>query len=272
MTETAAAAALRRYNRDRQRAIRAGTWEGLHDPTEVIRHIDALRAAGMSARSIAIASGVSLPTISALAWPDHSHARKRGVLPVTARAILAVTVSMTPPDGLINPAGTVRRIRALAVMGWSSRRVAEEAGVPRQTITGMSGRRGIHRSTADAVADVYDRLSMRRGPDRKAAALARNAGWAPPLAWDDDSIDDPTAAPCTAPCDGDVVDEIAIARAIAGTPTTLTPAERLEVVKALAARGLSDAQIAACCRVSDRTVERDRIRHSIPSTWRSTAA
>lgn len=188
---------LRLYGRRRMRAVRAGTWEGLQDPAPVIAHIAYLRDNGMSARSIAAAAGVALSTAAAFAWPDrHSETRTTGIQAATARALLAVSLADTPSHGLVLSVGSVRRIRALARMGWNSRTVAAEAGVNPGSIRGIDSR--IRKSTADAVAEAYDRLSMRQGPHRKAATTARNLGWPPPLAWDDDTIDDPAATPYVA--------------------------------------------------------------------------
>jgi hypothetical protein len=66
------------------------------------------------------------------------------------------------------------------------------------------------RTTADAITRVYDELSMTVPQDDEAGRspragrihdrqrrLAARRGWAPPLAWDDDTIDDPAATPAT---------------------------------------------------------------------------
>ena len=45
-----------------------------------------------------------------------------------------------------------------------------------------------------AVADLYERVGMDLGPDRRIAAWSANKGWASMLAWEDD-IDDPRAHP-----------------------------------------------------------------------------
>lgn len=187
-----------RYDRLRQRAVRAGTWtDGLQDPAPLIEHVAALRAAGMSARSIAAAAGVSLATVSALAWPDrHGSARTRGVQRHTRDAILAVRgPHQAPPNGLVPIIGTVRRLQALARMGWTVRAIAAAAGMAHQSIAGLDNSQRIRKATADAIARVYDDLSMRPGPSDITRRRATAAGYAPPLAWDDDTIDDPTAEP-----------------------------------------------------------------------------
>jgi predicted DNA-binding protein (UPF0251 family) len=67
-------------------------------------------------------------------------------------------------------------------------------------------------------------------------------------------------------CPTHAPDHVAILRAIAGDHSvTLYPHERLEAIRTLASRGVIDAEIAARLGVSDRTVQRIRVAHNIPS-------
>ena len=50
-------------------------------------------------------------------------------------------------------------------------------------------------ATAQLVRELYDELAMVTGPSQRARTLAAKHGWAPPLAWDDETIDDPAARP-----------------------------------------------------------------------------
>lgn len=97
----------------------------------------------------------------------------------------------------IDSTGTVRRLRALAAMGWPAHAIGGDMGVTEDQV--VLWRKGRHRkilaSSAARVIDVYDRLSMTPGPSSWTRSYARNRGWAPPLAWDDETIDDPTIAP-----------------------------------------------------------------------------
>lgn len=66
----------------------------------------------------------------------------------------------------------------------------------------------------------------------------------------------------------DDIDPIAVERTINGDrPARLTPAERTHVVRTLAARGHTDRQIADRLRCSDRTIQRIRAAHHIPTGW-----
>jgi transcriptional regulator with XRE-family HTH domain len=103
--------------------------------------------------------------------------------------------------GYTDPTGTRRRIEALNALGWTAKDVADRIGTTKQAVSEM--RRGTRskRTTpavAARVAAVYDELSMTR-PDGWVADRTRRTaaarGYAPPLAWDDDEIDDPHALP-----------------------------------------------------------------------------
>lgn len=97
-------------------------------------------------------------------------------------------------------AGTQRRLRALAAIGWPVKELAPMIGTsPRQMDHYRCGRKPrIHREAAKQIADLYERLSATPGPSELSRTRAKAAGWAPPLAWDDDAIDDPAAQPVEA--------------------------------------------------------------------------
>lgn len=88
---------------------------------------------------------------------------------------------------LIDPAPTVRRVRALQAMGWTLRRIDVEMGGSgaSNAIWNMLHHPTIHLDTAQRVDAVYRRLHMRVGPSRRTRQLAMKRGWAPPLAYDD---------------------------------------------------------------------------------------
>ena len=95
--------------------------------------------------------------------------------------------------------GTRRRLQALAAIGWNSDALAEITGIhPKQIqeYTSANTRRAfVYLSTARTVADAYNKLSMTHGPSHITAGRAKAKGWAPPLAWDDDDLDNPNAKP-----------------------------------------------------------------------------
>lgn len=107
------------------------------------------------------------------------------------------------PEGTVPAAGTIRRVQALAVAGWPMARLARETGLSPARLAQVLTASTVPSATARAVAAVYTRYSM-ASPGlcgvalihaRAARARAAAAGWAPPAAWDDDTIDDPAAIP-----------------------------------------------------------------------------
>lgn len=120
-----------------------------------------------------------------------------------AVALLAVQVDLHA-GAAVEASGTVRRVQALVALGHTLSSVAREIGwtlpnLSRLVYTGsIPYAARVEVRTAQAVFRVYDRLSMVR-PDGllagRARAHAAARGWLPPLAWDDDTIDDPCAAP-----------------------------------------------------------------------------
>lgn len=91
--------------------------------------------------------------------------------------------------------GTRRRLQALACMGWSQREVLRRAGYGRGFIDHINRSTWLNKPTAAKFARLYDELSGTVGPSTWSRTYAQQAGWAPPIAWDDDTIDDPDAQP-----------------------------------------------------------------------------
>ena len=145
-------------------------------------------------RGIAEAAGISAWIVSDL---------NRGIKPSihrdTEKAILAVTpdsiLARHNADGLVLNVGGRRRIQALLVMGWRHQDLAPMLGMNTSNIIHQPGDWFTKRKH-DAIKELYDRLWDKRGP---ATALSINriakAGYAPPLAWDDETIDDPNTQP-----------------------------------------------------------------------------
>ena len=96
----------------------------------------------------------------------------------------------TGRDVWVPATGTMRRLQALAVIGWSTAEIAKRIDShyrPLQKIR-AGQRECVRSSTARRVAVVYESLSMRVRHDRAARITHFRAvanGWVPPLAWDD---------------------------------------------------------------------------------------
>lgn len=158
-------------------------------------HIQALMAShGVSIRSIGEAAGVSASTISLI---ERGGVNSVGVK--LEKAILAVRVEdifeRPNPRGSVPIIGTRRRIQALMAIGWRHQDLTPMLGFRSANLVHQGGH-WVTRQKHDAVKDLYDRLWKRPGP-ATAQSMGRvaKAGYAPPLAWDDDSIDDPNAVP-----------------------------------------------------------------------------
>jgi len=115
---------------------------------------------------------------------------------------------------------------------------------------------------------LYDELRHltppRRTPQERAGVeqartFARQHGWLPPRAWDDiDSDPDSDEQDLDIEEPADLLDEIAVERAMQGDRVRLTGAERDEAIARLTARGVSACRIAELLGTSSRAVTRRR--------------
>jgi len=233
-----------------------------------------LTAAHVPLRALGRACGLSDTGVKAILAGTRSqvqHETANRVARVCLRDIYSEQAT-----GHVPKIGAVRRVHALMAMGWSHQQL-EAAGVP-NTARLLSGTG--HLVTVERwrdVCEVFDRLSMTPGPSPETRGWARARGYAPPLAWDDDSIDDPTARPHGELSMGrgaDVIDMVAVRRTLEGDPQrpNLTAREQALTLGALAARGVSDPQLADRLGVSDRTILRWRHRDGTLTRRPSTPA
>lgn len=100
---------------------------------------------------------------------------------------------------LLTPAiGTIRRIRALNRLGWSSYALSARLGKAPCYVHSIVRKQQVTRRTAAVIRRLYDELSMTIPPETASTIRTRNhairSGWLPPLAWDDETIDLPETA------------------------------------------------------------------------------
>lgn len=196
------------YRRRVYRLRGYGKWQPLVDAQPAREHVQALSATGMGARRVAAISGVNQSTIRALLHgePARGIPPTQRLRPQHAAALLAVRPALTDyaPRALIDGTGTRRRLQALMVLGWSTTVLAAEMRRHWRTVARGRSAVRVEARTAVDVRDLYDRLWDQAPPastpvDRQKASRARrfaaSQGWVPPLAWDDDTIDDPAAEP-----------------------------------------------------------------------------
>ena len=193
-------AANNNYAADLNRQTAYGR-SNLVDAEPVRRHVRELGARGMGWKQVAQRAQMSSGAMSKLLWgkrrPDGTRTPTQRVQAETAQRILAVQLELAD-HALIDSTGTVRRIRALIAIGWTQAHLAARLGVTPQNFWFASGARPqVTAVTARAVRALYDELSMTPAPDGPGASRARQYAaarrWVPPLAWDDDRIDDPAA-------------------------------------------------------------------------------
>jgi hypothetical protein len=155
-------------------------------------HLKQLFAAGAGWNLLVTVSGASSSSISAIL-----SGRQTQVLRTTEQKLLRIKAEQVRPEVRSMPSvGAVRRLRALAALGHTSRQLAAATDRSHSLVNGLLGGTLQHvgPQTHDAICAAFKQLAMVPGSSRATATRAIAKGWAPPLAWDDD-LDDPKARP-----------------------------------------------------------------------------
>lgn len=163
------------------------------DANPAAQHVKQLLAASWTQGQIARAAGIARRTIGALVIGAHATISRD-----TERRLLSVPFQPpVEPSRDVDATGTTRRIRALIAMGHTGTAIASRIGMHRDALNRIA--RGemasVRRSTAEQAAAVYRLLSRQPGTSVRARSLAVANGWDGPLAWDEQTIGDPTALP-----------------------------------------------------------------------------
>lgn len=257
------------YEARRRRLIAYGRWNPRTDAELVRPHVRSLMESGLSWRKVAELAGVPEATVGRLLYGKAGKPPSEWLKTTSAAAILNVKASpaMLSPRALVDATGTHRRLQALIALGWSRTKLAQEMASERNTIGRVLDRPRVYASTAVEVRNLYDRLwdvqpPMRHKWDQSAAEAARREalqkGWAVPMRWDDETIDDPAACPAALDGAGHDVDPFAVELALDGERVRLRPAEVAEVVRIGTGRGMSVKQLAEVTGRDTRTVQRWR--------------
>lgn len=203
------------YERDRIRQQAYGRWNNMVDAEPAREHVRALQAQGMGLKQIVAATNgeFSQGAMTRLMYgrnkseTNRQDGPSRRIAKDHAEALLAVHATLHTLAGgaKIDGTGTRRRLQALVCLGWSQSRLAVELGYSQRNFNHLvQGKRGVTVRNAIATRNLYDRLwnvapvAVRRGElagINRSKRYAAQHGWAPPLAWDDDQIDDPKARP-----------------------------------------------------------------------------
>jgi len=213
-------------------------------------HVAALRNAGWRVNFIVAETGVSKWTIQHLLT-----GKPRMIQVATERRILALDIDTQADRSiLVDATGTRRRVQALIALGWPVQTIQKMAGLGDHALFIITGGQAqCFTTTRDTIRDLYDKLWNTPPPPSPAAVKAKKRaeqrGYAPPLAWDDDNIDDPNATPNTGDAQRDAESR---------------EAERLALWK----RGMTDRQIAAATGRHHDAIRRWRLRNGLPSQER----
>ena len=149
-----------------------------------------LAAAHVPIRALARAAALSDTGVKAILDGSRTHVQQLTAARVAKTSLRGIYTEQ--PSGHVPRVGVVRRVQALMAMGWSHHELGQ-AGVPNtaRLLTGTGNLVTIQRWRE--ISELYDRLSMTPGPSPQTRGWAKTLGYAPPLAWDEDTIDDPRA-------------------------------------------------------------------------------
>lgn len=172
------------------------------------QHVQALREAGIGWKRVAMLAGLQPSVLYKLVYGDQKRFGRpsKRIRAATEQKILAVEATLdnvadaTPVDAT----GARRRLQALVAIGWSQSKLATRLGVrPTNFSTTMRSTK-LRADTVRAVHALYEELWNTppvADTHREKIAFSRSVrhaaeqGWAPPMAWDDETIDDPAARP-----------------------------------------------------------------------------
>jgi hypothetical protein len=183
-----------------------GQWHPFVDARRARDHIAFLREHGIGPDRIANLAGLPPSVMTSLLYGPASRPPVRRIRPDTEEKILAVQPGLDALAGraLVDATGTQRRVQSLIANGWAEAVLCRRQGFSATTLCKVLVRPQVSAATARKIRDLYNELWDVPPPqstpaERHTASLARNRahrnGWPPPMAWDDNQIDDPAAHP-----------------------------------------------------------------------------
>jgi plasmid maintenance system antidote protein VapI len=195
----------RAWARERDRSLKAGTWQPFVDATPVREHIQQLLESNITIDAIARTVGVPRESIIDF---THQRRRSRGLRHSTDPQLAAKILAVTPDTidaGRVDATGSHRRIQALIAAGWPLIHIGRQFGMHEQRPEQILRCKRVYAATRRQVADGYERVSRlrpeHRGVPRQWARLSRERAaanrWPNPGYWADrmDVIDDPDFEP-----------------------------------------------------------------------------
>lgn len=187
------------WRADRARRQAYGTWQPTVPSDRVQAHVRALIGTGLTRRQISHLAGVSM-------FPIRTALGGRPLRAVSAEALLAVRAGAAAPEARdLDATGSRRRLQALVACGWPMRELARRLAMDHRDLAALIHGRTTRVSgpTVARIRALYDQLwnvpptaaGVSPGRARHALRTSWRHGWAPPLAWDDDDLDNPAAQP-----------------------------------------------------------------------------
>lgn len=233
-------AAEARWRNRRRLLVAQGQWQPFVDAGPVRDRIRELQAAGMPLKALTARLGLTPRSLDYLVFAGPGAEGQR-VRRETAEAVMAYWPALTdfPDTSRIDPTGTRRRAQALMTRGWPQRALAEQAGIPERSLSRSLLASRVTAVVARTVAALYDELWDKNPEDFGVSAaaahqtrmVARGRGMHGPLAWDDDTIDDPQVEPMVdAPAAVPESGADAASRWLMGESVLLDQAGRREVI------------------------------------------
>lgn len=191
--------------RRRHAHIQAGAAQPpMVDSAPTREHVLALMASGIGFKRVARMAMVATSTVGNLIYGRPGLPPPPTIRAETARRLLGITTPDPAPGALVDATGTHRRLQALVAVGWSGFAIMQQLGREPTNFGQLFQVDRVLARTASDVRELYDRIWDMPSPNhtghhRAAAERARRyaaeRGWAPPAAWDDDTIDDPATTP-----------------------------------------------------------------------------
>lgn len=186
-----------RYKKRRLYQLHRNTWTPLTDAAPTIELLREFLDAGWTERQIEYTAGLTKNYLRRILGYDDTDPAPAQLRNATVAAIQAIKRAdrlnpAVPDDAYVNITGSVRRIQALAVGGWSQRMLAKQRGIDP---TKLAEHELIRANRARAITAAYDELWNVPGPSGSAATRALKKGWASAMAWEGLDIDDPRTKP-----------------------------------------------------------------------------